>query len=36
MSTAENILIRVKNADEAFMYWYKMLSDMSIDQESRM
>lgn len=35
MSIAENILIRVKNADEAFMYWYKMLSDMSIDQESR-
>ena len=35
MGVIENVHVRVKNADEAFLHWYKILSDMGIEQESR-
>lgn len=35
MGIVENLQIRVKNADEAFLHWHKILSDMGIDQKSR-
>lgn len=35
MGIVENAHIRVKNADEAFLHWYKIISDMNINQESR-
>lgn len=35
MGIVENVHVRVKNADEAFLHWYKILSEMGIDQESR-
>lgn len=35
MAIIENEKIRVKTADEAFLHWYNVLSEMGIDQESR-
>lgn len=31
----DNIQIKVKNADEAFLHWYDILSNMNMNQESR-
>lgn len=35
MSVIENVQIRAKNVDDAFMQWYDILSNMGIDQKSR-
>lgn len=35
MGVVENVLVRAKNADDAFVQWYKILSNMGIDQKSR-
>lgn len=31
----DGLIFKCSNADEAFVHWYKMLSDMNIEQESR-
>lgn len=35
MAVMENVLVKSKNADDAFMQWYDILSSMGIKQDSR-